>query len=206
MLAGSSWVVRMRTLTSTNRLAGRDITFALKHRAAADGSRSECGSSASGAPAPPADVGGPVQARGMAMTVDGAAEHFVRELAAELVAPEGRECLACYVSRMLCEFGCDGTVRFALRYRDIRVPRATALARTLADGGGFCDCEVLMNVFSPAARLWTPGRWVEDEDGDEEYVAAAEPESISPCSGVRAGSAKPCGSWERVRRPRGYRW
>jgi len=153
-----------------------------------------------------ADVGGPVQARGMAMTVDGAAEHFVRELAAELVAPEGRECLACYVNRMLCEFGCDGTVRFALRYRDIRVPRATALARTLADGGGFCDCEVLMNVFSPAARLWTPGRWVENEDGDEEYVEAAEPESIPPCSGVRAGSAKPCGSWERVRRPRGYRW
>ena len=46
------------------------------------------------------------------------------------------------------------------------LPRATALARTLADGGGFCDCEVLMNVFSPAVRLWTPGRWVENGDGD----------------------------------------
>lgn len=106
------------------------------------------------------------------------AESYVRELAAELTRPRERECLCCYVDRMLEEYGCDGTHRLALRYRDERAPRATALHKRLGRLGAYCDCELFLNGYRPARGAGT-----------------------APCAGVRRGSVSPCDNWVRIRRP-----
>jgi hypothetical protein len=60
--------------------------------------------------------------------------------------PWESECLPCYIIRMLGEFGCDNTLRWAARWRDLRAPDAPDLEDELADQGGYCDCEVALNV------------------------------------------------------------
>jgi hypothetical protein len=101
-----------------------------------------------------------------------AAEREVAQLAQRLTVPGARECLRCYLVRMLDAFGCDNTHRWTTRWRDLRAPRATALIDRLAERGGCCcDCEVIFNVY-PA------------------YPVA---DGLRPCAGVsRAGSTKPC--------------
>jgi Protein of unknown function (DUF2695) len=68
-------------------------------------------------------------------------------LSAALTEPEDRECLRCFLLRMISEFGCTGTHRWTIRWRDVRAPRATGLLGKLTELGGGCDCEVLLNVF-----------------------------------------------------------
>jgi hypothetical protein len=93
-------------------------------------------------------------------------------LSQHLTEPGEHECLRCYLMRMISEFGCDGTHRWTIRWRDLRAPRARALVRRLQERGGVCcDCEVLLNAFS--------GYPLTDRS--------------VPCAGVvRAGSALPC--------------
>jgi hypothetical protein len=108
------------------------------------------------------------------MTIDltAAAETVVDTLNEALTAPRDRECLTCYVNRMLAEFGCNSQLRWALRWRDRNAPRAQALRRRLMDRGGFCDCEVLFNVYP----------WAMTQDAKD-----------PPCLGVkRRGSTNPC--------------
>ena len=108
------------------------------------------------------------------MDVDQIAESLVGQLSEALTVPGDRECLTCYLTRMVNEFGCDNHLRWAKHWRDRNAPRATALSDRLADKGGFCDCEVLMNVY--------PHLLPEDE---------ATP--LLACLGVsRRGSTKPC--------------
>jgi hypothetical protein len=119
-------------------------------------------------------------------------ERELRHLALEITQPKPRECLHCYVYRML-EFGCSG-LRWARRYRDMMAPRATALDRRLMSKGACCDCEIFMNGWSlrRAYRTYDP-------EGEEyEY-----PEELPDCKGVRAGSVQPCGLWAAQSR---YRW
>jgi len=100
-----------------------------------------------------------------------AAERELAELSQRLTEPGERECLRCYLMRMVTAFGCDNTHRWAARWRDLRAPRASALLDRLADLGGCCDCEVLFNV----------------------YPNYPEADQILPCAGVwRAGSTQPC--------------
>jgi hypothetical protein len=136
---------------------------------------------------------------GMETTIDDEAERYLRQLSEEWVRPEQGECPTCFVDRMLHRFGCDGTLRFALFFRDQRAPGAAALEHTLGAAGGYCDCEVLMNAVEPAAHLTTPEGWGTDADGREVYLEAAEPTVMPPCLRVPAGSTQPCGNWaERV--------
>ncbi len=94
--------------------------------------------------------------------------------------PGPRECLACFVERMVEAHGCGNRLQWALLWRDRRAPRATALERRLQAGGGYCDCEVLANVY---ARK-------------QEWFGAEPP----PCLEVnRAGSSQPCASWTEAR-------
>jgi hypothetical protein len=90
----------------------------------------------------------------------------------DLTEPGDRECLRCYLLRMLEEFGCDNTHRWTERWRSLRAPRAQALLRRLAARGACCcDCEVILNVF-------------------RDYPDTGR---LLPCAGVsRAGSTKPC--------------
>jgi hypothetical protein len=124
------------------------------------------------------------------VAIDQYAEQLLREFARELTHPTSGECLLCYVLRMLNEFDCDNTLRFAVAYRDLSAPRATALESRLASMGGFCDCEIFLNAMSRAPHLRT-----HDEHGDE--VAG---ESLPPCVGVRQGSTQGCSHWVRLRR------
>lgn len=156
------------------------------------------------------------------------AETFVRSLLDDWLAPHPHECLACYLDRAVDAFGCGGDLRLAQHYRDLLAPRATALEQRLEAGGGYCDCEVLMNAVEPARRLWeSPPRMLPvaptatDDDGDDEalgedvdwcddeYDDAPElepPLTMPPCTGVRRGSTQPCDNWElRWRPPRRFR-
>lgn len=104
------------------------------------------------------------------------AELLVHSLATALTAPSFAECLPCYLDRMLRTVPCDGTLRLARRYRDAIAPRATALERRMHDRGGYCDCEILWNV----------------------YVSKSE--EVIPCSGTPRASTAACELWEGRRR------
>jgi Protein of unknown function (DUF2695) len=85
-----------------------------------------------------------------------AVEAELLALSSVLTEPDDRECLRCFLLRMISEFGCDGTHRWTVRWRDLRAPLAASLLSKLEELGGCCDCEVLLNVFPqypPADRL-----------------------------------------------------
>ncbi|MEP7034054.1 MAG: DUF2695 domain-containing protein [Actinomycetota bacterium] len=109
-------------------------------------------------------------------------------------APDPGECLFCYVYRMSEAAGCDGTLRWALRWRNVRAPKATALERQLGACGGYCDCEIFMNGWtaSPAITRLDP------ETEDEVW-----PDPMPECSGAHPGSTESCSLW--LRTPRGGR-
>ncbi len=117
------------------------------------------------------------------------AERLLREAASTLAVPNHRECLACYVSRQLGEFGCDTTLRFTERFRDLRAPAATGLADRLGRRGGFCDCEIFWNVYEEC-----------DADDPANYRESDGSFIIEPCRGVRRGSTQPCTIWRSKRR------
>jgi hypothetical protein len=123
-------------------------------------------------------------------TIDQEAEMLLRAASTRLTAPHEGECLLCFVARMLDAFGCDTSLRWAPRYRDVRAPRAVALERRLDNVGGFCDCEIFLNGYEIAEALCDHDEW-----GDR--VA---PDVRPPCVGARRGSTKPCLVWQRQRR------
>jgi Protein of unknown function (DUF2695) len=109
-------------------------------------------------------------------------EEYVAQLQHDLTRPRDRECLVCYVSRMLDEFGCDTTLRWAQLWRDACAPRAVGLERRLEARGGFCDCEIAFNVY--------PDLMLNDTENDQESDYRR-----LECLGVsRRGSTKPCGA------------
>lgn len=123
-------------------------------------------------------------------------EEQLRELSAVLTAVRDRECLLCYVYRML-EFGCAG-LRWTGHYRDARAPRATGLPRRLGAMGGFCDCEIFMNAYEPVPAVGVPATTA---DGDPDPWGPPEwPTQLPACGGVRRGSTRPCSLWLRSRR------
>lgn len=111
-----------------------------------------------------------------------AVEAELRAVSSLLTMPRSHECLACYVSRML-EFGCHGS-QWMCRYQELAAPRATALERRMSLLGGYCDCELLMNVFHPSHLAFAV-----DAHGE------ALNESMPDCFGVRTGSTQPCALW-----------
>ena len=115
-------------------------------------------------------------------------EEELRLLASELTLPRARECLLCYLYRML-EFGCRGH-EFTVRYRDLNAPRATGLLKRLSRMGACCcECEVFWNAYQPNARFF-------EQDQEGEFVT----EPMPQCHGVRRGSTQPCCLWLRIPR------
>jgi hypothetical protein len=104
--------------------------------------------------------------------IAGAVEAELVQLSGLLTEPGERECLRCYLLRMIYEFGCDGRHRWTIRWRDRRAPRATGLVRRLQRlGACCCDCEVLLNVFPDYPQT----------------------DELLPCAGQpHPGSAVPC--------------
>lgn len=128
------------------------------------------------------------------------AEEVLAAAADFMLSPHDRECLICYVSRMIDEFGCRGN-RFMVRYRDLRVPNATGMLRRLGQMGGYCDCELFLNAyeFNPAHLI--PGYEIDHGEYVEE-VWPRYPEPFPDCLGVRRGSTQPCNLWIRMRKGR----
>ena len=97
-----------------------------------------------------------------------AVESEIADLAEQLTAPRRDECLRCYLLRLITEFGCDGTYRWTIRWRDVRASSPRSLLSLLSRRGGFCDCEVLMTVFPdypqvsaalPCTGVGRPASW-----------------------------------------------
>ena len=137
-------------------------------------------------------------------------EEFLRGRSVELVAIRPGECVICYAARMITEFGCDTTCRWAVRYRNQLAPRATALLNRLGRRGAFCDCEIFMNGYTLISRLKVPeplfpGLNAEElaaygyDDPADAYELVS-PRVPPPCAGVRRGSVQPCSNW-RIRGP-----
>jgi len=91
--------------------------------------------------------------------------------------PQERECLPCYLTRVLADFGCDGTTRWAAHWCHLRAPGVKTLDRTVRRAP--CDCAV-------AAAMGAP------PTGAEHARDAAPRSSPPPCAGVRRGSVRPC--------------
>jgi hypothetical protein len=108
-------------------------------------------------------------------------------------APGEGECLFCFVYRMTEHPGCDGTLRWAQRWRDLRAPRVKALERQLAAAGGYCDCEIFMNGWTASSTITATDP--EDEDEDEHW-----PDPMPHCKGVPARSTQSCSLWSPRRR------
>ncbi len=144
----------------------------------------------------------------METTIADEADHYLRGLATSWLAPAARECLVCYLQRMLLAFGCADTLRFVRHYRDIRTPRATTLERRLLARGGRCDCRVLLEVYTPARPLRLPGLAIAPDlearadaaaDAAADGAVDAGPAELRACATVGHGSAQPCAHWRRVR-------
>jgi hypothetical protein len=105
-----------------------------------------------------------------------------------MTEPAPRECVACYVARMLADEPCDGTLRWAVRFRDLSSPTATGLERRLDHVGGRCDCAILLTGYRLARHLL-----VRDLATDELEA----PEDPPVCAGVGRTSTRPCANWRR---------
>jgi hypothetical protein len=125
------------------------------------------------------------------MTLADEVERYLKMLSGEHDDPAPRECLVCYLARMVETHECDSTLRWAQRFRDRRSPRATGLERRLTDRGWACDCQVLRDGYRLSRHLL-----VRDLQTDE-LEAPPEPPL---CDGVGHTSTHPCANWER--RPR----
>lgn len=93
---------------------------------------------------------------------------------AAATAVREHECLPCYLNRMLRASGCDNHLHWAGTWG--RVNRLPGLLRWLRANGGYCDCEVLFNVY----REW-------DDAGRQR----------PSCRGVARGVRDPCPAWFR---------
>jgi hypothetical protein len=113
-------------------------------------------------------------------------EEEIAGLARLLTAPRMGECVFCFTNRMVVDHGCDHTLRWVRRWRELRAPRATALLRRLRARGAFCDCEVFANGWDVTVQT------VHDPVTGEECW----PPEVTGCRGVRPGSAQPCTLWQ----------
>ena len=110
-----------------------------------------------------------------------------RAMLSQLVTALGEdECLFCYVYRMAADPGCDGTLHWAQRWRDLRAPRNKALERHLGDHGGYCDCEIFMNGWTASPTITRTDPETEDEIW---------PDPMPSCTGVPPRSIQSCSLW-----------
>lgn len=107
----------------------------------------------------------------------------------QVLDPQEGECVLCFVTRAVGELGCDGSLRWADRFVQVRVPPATGTVRRLQTRGE-CDCVVVGRGYDLVRE-----QLVRDVHTDE----LARPERMPACAGVRRTSARPCRHWERAR-------
>lgn len=100
-------------------------------------------------------------------------------------APGPRECLPCFVRRMVERASCTGTLVWAEHWKRVRSPGASALIARIERQGAVCDCAVV-------SVLWSLSPDLLHRAGAGELVA---PALMPACMGVRPRSTHPCGLW-----------
>ncbi|HEX2360939.1 MAG TPA: DUF2695 domain-containing protein [Jiangellaceae bacterium] len=84
---------------------------------------------------------------GIEMSLGDEAEQYLASLTPTDMDPQPHECLRCFVRRRVSRQGCDGTLRLVRHWLKVnRVAPAGVVGNLQADGG-YCDCEVVLNVF-----------------------------------------------------------
>src|SRR5690348_18500652 len=84
-----------------------------------------------------------------------AVERELVQLSLRLTKPVERECLRCYLLRMMDQFGCEGTHRWTIHWRDRRAPKSRGLLRRRGRPGGRCrDREVVRHVGPGCPETW----------------------------------------------------
>jgi Protein of unknown function (DUF2695) len=95
--------------------------------------------------------------------------------------PTRRECLRCYLVRMIRVHGCDNTRKWTLRWRDRCAPRNGQLIEQLEERGGICcDCEVAFNVWQDEGD-WPPA------EGESSQSGTGDSQQPSGCAGATGG-------------------
>jgi len=78
------------------------------------------------------------------------AERVVQLKLTRLTPPDAEECLPCYLFRVVGQHGCDNKLTWTHAWQGCvraRRYRTGGLTAWLRSHGGYCDCEVLMNVY-----------------------------------------------------------
>ncbi len=120
-------------------------------------------------------------------SVAAGAEHYLAAVVER--EPQDRECLVCFVARLVEEFGCDSSLLWARRFRDLRSPSATSLEQRYVERLVVCDCLVVSEAHQPVRELM-----VRDVHTDElEW-----PARLPPCAGVRRTNTRACAHWDRL--------
>jgi hypothetical protein len=86
------------------------------------------------------------------MDLDTDVEGKLRALSEQLTGVADGECLYCYLVRMFEEVGCAGGHRHSQRWAAAQPRPMTRLVDWFVANGGWCDCEVVLNVFRPGWR------------------------------------------------------
>ena len=113
--------------------------------------------------------------------------------------PARRECLRCYLVRMIRVYGCDNTRKWTMVWHDRRAPRDGQLIERLEERGGICcDCEVVFNVWEHEEE----GDWQEEVNDGQEGLAIGragngDTRRWSACAGTAAVDPLiPCARWQ----------
>ena len=85
----------------------------------------------------------------MAENLADAVEAELAELSRRLTEPGERECLRCYLLRMISEFGCDGTHRWTACWRDLRAPGPAAWCSACSGAAAAAATAKLSSMCSP---------------------------------------------------------
>lgn len=114
-------------------------------------------------------------------------EAELQSLSEELTAPARRECLSCYLVRMLTAVSCNSSHRFTRRWaRSRRRGTEDGLERwAAASGGCCCDCEVIINSLHSASAGRRGGVECTVASAWRDACAAGTTEAgPPPCAGV----------------------
>ena len=66
--------------------------------------------------------------------------------------PRPGECLYCHLVRALETADCDHSKKLTERWIDVQARSARWVLRWAETQGGYCDCEIVMNVFDDGKR------------------------------------------------------
>jgi hypothetical protein len=105
--------------------------------------------------------------------------------------PGPDECVMCFIDRMTRAHGCSNQLTWVGVWGERQDPPERRLQRYFESYGGYCDCEVLANVF------WRR-ELADAQEQQREWTDEDDRRAVKPCAGLHPGSSHPCGHWVRA--------